>query len=66
MSTTTRRHPFLGLFAGLLLGLGIAVMLVIYGVVPISILVLVGLLVGGAALGLVLAYLAPARRRGAT
>jgi hypothetical protein len=65
MTTTTRRHPVLGLVAGFLLGLGVAIMLVIYGVVPIAPLIVAGLLLGGAALGLALAYLAPTRHRAA-
>ena len=62
-TTKVRRHPILGAFAGLLLGLGVAIMLFIYGVVPVTLFWLVGLLVGGLALGIVLAYVAPPRHR---
>jgi multisubunit Na+/H+ antiporter MnhB subunit len=61
--TSVHRHPIVGFFAGLLLGLGLAIMLFIYGVLPISLIVLGALLVGGAVLGIVLAYIAPVRHK---
>lgn len=61
MNTKTRRRPVLGFFAGLILGLGVALMLAVLGVIPMSIL-WIGIVVGlGAVLGIVAAYLAPAR-----
>lgn len=61
MNEKTRRRPVLGFFAGLLFGLGVALMLAVLGVIPMS-LVWLGVAAGaGAVLGLVLAYLAPAR-----
>ncbi|MEZ5118160.1 MAG: hypothetical protein R2737_18030 [Candidatus Nanopelagicales bacterium] len=58
-----RRHPVLGFFAGLLLGLGVILMLFVYGLVPMTWIWLVVGAVAGAAVGVVLAYLAPARHR---
>lgn len=60
---TVTRHPVMGFFAGLFLGLGICLMLFTMGVMPVSIMWLAGLTVAGAVLGVVLAYVAPARGR---
>lgn len=58
-----RRHPIRGFFGGLLIGLGLSILLVIYGVAPLGqATVLVMLLVFGA-LGVAAAWLLPARRR---
>jgi multisubunit Na+/H+ antiporter MnhB subunit len=60
-----RRHPILGFFAGLFLGIGIALMLFVFGIVPMSAMWL-GIVVGGfAVLGIAAAYAVPARGRGA-
>ncbi len=61
MSARVRRHPIMGFFAGLLLGLGLAVLLVIFGIVPMTALWLAILVGGGVVLGIVLAYVTPAR-----
>ena len=61
MNEKTRRRPVLGFFAGLVFGLGLALMLAVLGVIPMSV-VWLGVVVGFCAvLGLVAAYLAPAR-----
>ncbi len=62
MSETVKRHPFLGLFAGLLLGLGVVLMLFTFGVVPMTVVWLGALTVGGAVLGVLAAYVVPVRR----
>jgi hypothetical protein len=60
---TVKRHPVLGFFAGLFLGLGICLMLFAMGVVPVTVMWLGVLTLGGAVLGVALAYLVPARGR---
>jgi len=57
----TRRHPVLGFFAGLFLGIGIALLLFVFGIIPMTVMWLVILTLGVAVLGVVLAYVAPAR-----
>ncbi|MDO8310091.1 MAG: hypothetical protein Q7V58_17260 [Actinomycetota bacterium] len=59
----TRRHPILGFFSGLLLGVGIALMLFTFGIVPMTVLWLAVLMVGGIVIGIALAYALPARGR---
>ena len=59
-----RRHPVMGFFAGLLLGLGVALLLFVFGVVPMTVMWLAILALGVAVLGVVLAYVAPARGSG--
>ncbi len=66
MTTQVHRHPVRGFFAGLMLGLGLAIMLFIYGVVPITALWFLVLVLGGMALGVVLAYVVPVRHKVAT
>ena len=63
MASQVHRHPVRGFFAGLMLGIGLAVMLFIYGVVPMTPVWLVALVVGGIAFGVVLAYVTPARHK---
>ena len=61
MNGKTRRRPVLGFFAGLIFGLGVGLMLAVLGVIPMSLMWL-GVIVGlCAVLGIVAAYLAPAR-----
>lgn len=61
MNGKTRRHPVLGFFAGLVFGLGLALILTVLGVIPMSAMWL-GVVAGSCAvLGLVAAYVAPAR-----
>lgn len=58
-----RRHPVLGLFAGLFLGLGVALLLIVFGIVPLSATWLAGLTVGFGVLGVAGAYAVPSRGR---
>ncbi|MBK9740317.1 MAG: hypothetical protein IPO93_12570 [Actinobacteria bacterium] len=60
----TRRRPVMGFFAGLILGIGIALLLFVFGIVPMTVMWLAILTLGCAVLGIVLAYVAPARRSG--
>jgi multisubunit Na+/H+ antiporter MnhB subunit len=60
------RHPIMGFFGGLLLGIGIALMLFVFGVVPMTVVWLGVLALGLAILGVVLAYAVPARSQDAT
>lgn len=63
MTTRVRRRPVLGFFAGLVLGLGLALLLFVLGVVPATAAWL-GTVVGACVvLGLIAAYVAPARGR---
>ncbi len=62
--TEVRRRPVLGFFAGLLLGLGLALVLIVLGIVPTTIAWLGGLTVLGMVVGVVLAYVAPVRGGG--
>lgn len=58
-----RRHPIRGFFGGLLIGLGLSILLVIYSVAPLgSWTVLVVLLLFGA-LGVAAAWVLPPRSR---
>lgn len=61
MSSSVRRHPFLGLIAGLLIGLGAVLLLFVLGVVPVSVVWVAGCVGGGAVLGMVAAFVTPAR-----
>jgi multisubunit Na+/H+ antiporter MnhB subunit len=61
-STVKRRHPVMGFFGGLMFGIGIALMLFVFGIVPISALWFGILAIGCAVLGVVLAYVVPARK----
>jgi multisubunit Na+/H+ antiporter MnhB subunit len=63
MSTTTRRHPVLGFFAGLFLGIGIALLLFVFGLLPMTVMWLGVITIGFAVLGVLLAYAVPARGR---
>ncbi len=57
-------HPVLGVIAGLLFGLFVALDLTFFKVTVLSSAVLFGCLAGGLVLGLLLAFLAPFRRGG--
>lgn len=61
MSERVKRRPILGFLAGLLLGLGLAILLFIFGVVPTTAAWFAIIVVAGAVLGIVAAYVAPAR-----
>lgn len=63
MSVT--RHPVRGFFTGLLLGLGIVLIVFAFGALPMTLLTLGLFLVGGAVLGVVIAYAIPPRHRAA-
>jgi hypothetical protein len=63
MTTHVRRRPVLGFFAGLVFGLGLALLLFVLAVVPTTAMWL-GSIVGGCALlGLGAARVAPVRGR---
>ena len=63
MSTRVTRHPVLGIFAGLIFGLGLALVLAVFGTIPTSV-AWIGIVVGACLLlGLAAAYAAPARGR---
>lgn len=53
------RHPVIGALAGLALALGAALLLFVYGVVPMTVGWLFGLLLVGALFGIVAAYVTP-------
>jgi len=63
---TARRHPALGFLAGFFLGLGVALLLIVFGVVPLTVMWLVGLTVAGIVLGVAWAYITPVRGRNAS
>jgi Na+-transporting NADH:ubiquinone oxidoreductase subunit NqrD len=58
-----RRHPIRGFLAGLFLGLGIALMLITLGIIPLTVTWLSVLTFGFAVLGVVGAYAVPVRGR---
>jgi len=58
---TARRHPVRGLFAGLFLGIGAALLLFVFGVLPFTLAMLGIVTAVGVVVGVVLAYLAPER-----
>lgn len=60
---TVKRHPIMGFLAGLFLGLGLFLMLSAMGIVPLTVMWLAILVVGGIVLGIALAYAVPARGR---
>jgi hypothetical protein len=59
----TKRHPVMGFFAGLFLGLGVVMLLFVFGILPMTVTWLAVFTIGLAVLGVVLAYVAPARGR---
>lgn len=61
MSTQVRRRPVLGFFAGLLFGLGLALVLIVLGAVPTTWVWLAAPAIAGMVLGVVMAYVAPVR-----
>jgi hypothetical protein len=64
MNTKVRRHPVLGFFAGMFLGIGLALILFVFGILPVTVIWLGILTVGLALLGIVLAYVTPVRGGG--
>jgi multisubunit Na+/H+ antiporter MnhB subunit len=63
MTTKAQRRPILGFFAGLFFGFGLALILFVFGILPVTVMWLAILTVGMAVLGVVLAYLTPVRGR---
>jgi len=61
---TARRHPVRGFFAGLFLGVGAALLLFVFGVLPFTLVMLGIITVVGIVVGVVLAYVAPVRSSG--
>jgi len=59
-----RRRPVMGFFAGLFLGLGIALILFVFGIVPLSVVWLGALVAGGIVLGIILGFVLPRGSRG--
>ena len=51
----------MGFFAGLCLGLGAALILFVFGIIPLTVVWLVSLLIGGIVLGIVLGYVLPGK-----
>ena len=58
----TIRHPFRGLFGGLILGLGVALMLVFLGVAVLGTWTVIGLVLVFGLLGLLFALVTPPKR----
>ena len=58
---TANRHPVRGFVAGLLLGLGVALLLFVLGVLPMTVAWLGIVTLVGVVLGVCLAYVAPVR-----
>ena len=56
-----RRHPVRGFFAGLFLGIGAALLLFVFGVLPFTLAMLGIVTAVGVVVGVVLAYVAPVR-----
>lgn len=54
-----RNHPIMGFFAGLFLGLGTALLLFVFGIIPVTIAWLLSLIVGGILIGIVLGFVLP-------
>jgi multisubunit Na+/H+ antiporter MnhB subunit len=61
MTTKAHRHPILGFFAGLFFGFGLALILFVFGVLPVTVTWLAILTVGMAVLGVIFAYTTPVR-----
>jgi len=56
-----RRHPVRGFLAGLFLGIGAALLLFVFGVLPFTLAMLGIVTAVGVVVGVVLAYVAPVR-----
>lgn len=57
-----RRHPIRGLISGLLLGLGLGILTIVYGIHVLGGLTPWAAVVVGVLIGLAVAYLVPSRR----
>jgi hypothetical protein len=64
VSAARRHHPVRGFVGGLLIGLGVALLLFLYGKIAFGTLTPYVIILAGVLLGLVWTYLAPARNRG--
>lgn len=62
MAKTVKRRPFLGFFGGGFLGLGLILVLVVYGIIALNVFYILLVPFVCALLGLGLAYIAPVRR----
>lgn len=58
-----RRHPIRGLLGGVLIGLGLAILLVIYGAAPLGRWTVIALILLFAVIGTAAAWVLPARSR---
>ena len=58
-----RRHPIRGLLGGVLIGIGLAILLVIYGAAPLGSWTVIALILLFAVIGVAAAWLLPARSR---
>ena len=58
-----RRHPLRGLLGGLLIGIGLSILLVIYGAAPLGAWTVIALILLFAVIGVAAAWLLPARSR---
>jgi membrane protein YdbS with pleckstrin-like domain len=58
-----RRHPLRGLLGGLLIGIGLSILLVIYGAAPLGAWTVIALVVLFMVIGVAAAWLLPARSR---
>jgi hypothetical protein len=58
-----RRHPIRGLIGGLLIGLGLSILLVIYGAAPLGSWTVIVIVLLFAVIGTAAAWLLPARSR---
>jgi hypothetical protein len=63
VSASRKRHPIRGFFGGLFVGVGIALLLVLYGKIAFGTLTPYLIILAGVALGAVWAFVAPVRRR---
>ena len=63
MRAVRKRHPIIGFFGGLFLGLGVALLLVLYGKIAFGTLTPYVIILAGMVLGVVWAFVAPARGR---
>jgi hypothetical protein len=64
VSAPRRHHPVRGFFGGLFVGLGVALLLFLYGKIAFGTLTPYVIILAGVAVGVAWAYVAPARHRG--
>jgi predicted lipid-binding transport protein (Tim44 family) len=63
VSRSRKRHPIRGLFGGLLVGLGVALLLVLYGKIAFGTLTPYVIILAGVVVGVAWAFVAPVRGR---